>query len=517
MHHPTSDHPASAKNVAALAQELFAEGANFVAGRLVKGTSGRTHAVVDPATGEEVYTYELAGTADVDAAVAAARAAFPGWSGATPGERSDAMHRFAGVLDEKAEEFARLESLQCGKPLKLSREFDVPGSVDNAAFFAGAARHLQGQSAGEYSADHTSYVRREPIGVVGSIAPWNYPLQMAAWKVLPAIAAGNTIVLKPAELTPFTSLLFAQAATEAGLPDGVVNVISGAGRDAGEHLVGHPDVAMTSFTGSTGVGKRVAEIATATVKRIHLELGGKAPFVVFDDADLDAAVHGAVAGSLINTGQDCTAATRAYVQRPLYEAFVERTAALMETVRLGDPFADGTDLGPLISHAQRDRVAAFVDRARGYARVVTGGEAPGGELADGAYYRPTLIADAAQDSEAVQSEIFGPVLVVLPFDSDDEGIRLANDTPYGLAASAWSTNVFRANRATREIKAGCVWVNDHIPILSEMPHGGYKASGYGKDMSAYSFDEYTQIKHVMFDNTAVVRKDWHRTVFGDRP
>ncbi|MCX5530973.1 gamma-aminobutyraldehyde dehydrogenase [Streptomyces sp. NBC_00006] len=517
MHHPTSDHPASAKNVAALAQELFAEGANFVAGRLVKGTSGRTHAVVDPATGEEVYTYELAGTADVDAAVAAARAAFPGWSGATPGERSDAMHRFAGVLDEKAEEFARLESLQCGKPLKLSREFDVPGSVDNAAFFAGAARHLQGQSAGEYSADHTSYVRREPIGVVGSIAPWNYPLQMAAWKVLPAIAAGNTIVLKPAELTPFTSLLFAQAATEAGLPDGVVNVISGAGRDAGEHLVGHPDVAMTSFTGSTGVGKRVAEIATATVKRIHLELGGKAPFVVFDDADLDAAVHGAVAGALINTGQDCTAATRAYVQRPLYEAFVERTAALMETVRLGDPFADGTDLGPLISHAQRDRVAAFVDRARGYARVVTGGEAPGGDLADGAYYRPTLIADAAQDSEAVQSEIFGPVLVVLPFDSDDDGIRLANDTPYGLAASAWSTNVFRANRATREIKAGCVWVNDHIPILSEMPHGGYKASGYGKDMSAYSFDEYTQIKHVMFDNTAVVRKDWHRTVFGDRP
>ncbi|WP_327656618.1 gamma-aminobutyraldehyde dehydrogenase [Streptomyces sp. NBC_00483] len=517
MHHPTSDHPASAKNVAALAQELFAEGANFVAGRLVKGTSGRTHAVVDPATGEEVYTYELAGTADVDAAVVAARAAFPGWSGATPGERSDAMHRFAGVLDEKAEEFARLESLQCGKPLKLSREFDVPGSVDNAAFFAGAARHLQGQSAGEYSADHTSYVRREPIGVVGSIAPWNYPLQMAAWKVLPAIAAGNTIVLKPAELTPFTSLLFAQAATEAGLPDGVVNVISGAGRDAGEHLVGHPDVAMTSFTGSTGVGKRVAEIATATVKRIHLELGGKAPFVVFDDADLDAAVHGAVAGALINTGQDCTAATRAYVQRPLYEAFVEQTAALMETVRLGDPFADGTDLGPLISHAQRDRVAAFVDRARGYARVVTGGEAPGGELADGAYYRPTLIADAAQDSEAVQSEIFGPVLVVLPFDSDDDGIRLANDTPYGLAASAWSTNVFRANRATREIKAGCVWVNDHIPILSEMPHGGYKASGYGKDMSAYSFDEYTQIKHVMFDNTAVVRKDWHRTVFGDRP
>ncbi|WP_073950325.1 gamma-aminobutyraldehyde dehydrogenase [Streptomyces kebangsaanensis] len=498
------------------AQNRFADGAQYIAGRLTKGTSGRTHAVVDPATGEEVHTYELAGPDDVDAAVAAAREAFPGWAGATPGDRSDALHRFAEVLADRAEDFARAESLQCGKPLKLTREFDVPGTIDNAAFFAGAARHLQGQSAGEYSGDHTSYVRREPIGVVGSIAPWNYPLQMAAWKVLPAIAAGNTIVLKPAELTPLTSLLFAQAATEAGIPDGVINIVTGTGKEAGEHLVGHPDVAMVSFTGSTAVGKRVAEIATASVKRLHLELGGKAPFVVFDDADLEAAVNGAVAGALINTGQDCTAATRAYVQRPLYEEFVARTAALMETVRLGDPFAPGTDLGPLISHVHRDRVAGFVDRARAYARVVTGGEAPQGELKNGAYYRPTLIAGAAQDSEIVQSEIFGPVLVVLPFDSDDEGIRLANDTAYGLAASAWSRDVYRANRATREIKAGCVWVNDHIPIISEMPHGGSKQSGFGKDMSSYSFEEYTQIKHVMFDNTAVARKDWHRTIFGDR-
>ncbi|MCT9009719.1 gamma-aminobutyraldehyde dehydrogenase [Streptomyces rhizosphaerihabitans] len=499
------------------AQDRLADGAQYIGGRLTKGTSGRTHAVVNPATGEEVYTYELAGTADVDAAVAAARAAFPGWAGTTPGERSDALHRFAAVLAERAEEFAQAESLQCGKPLKLTREFDVPGTIDNTAFFAGAARHLQGQSAGEYSGDHTSYVRREPIGVVGSIAPWNYPLQMAAWKILPAIAAGNTIVLKPAELTPLTSLLFAEAATHAGIPDGVVNIVTGLGKEAGEHLVGHPDVAMTSFTGSTAVGKRVAEIATATVKRLHLELGGKAPFLVFDDADLEAAVHGAVAGSLINTGQDCTAATRAYVQRPLYEAFVERTGALMASVRVGDPFAPGTDLGPLISHAQRDRVAGFVERARGYARVVTGGEVPQGELKSGAYYAPTLVADAGQDSEIVQAEIFGPVLVVLPFDTDEEGIALANDTPYGLAASAWTRDVYRANRATREIKAGCVWVNDHIPIISEMPHGGYKASGFGKDMSAYSFEEYTQVKHVMFDNTAVARKDWHRTVFGDRP
>ncbi|ARI51960.1 gamma-aminobutyraldehyde dehydrogenase [Streptomyces sp. S8] len=497
-------------------QDRFAEGAQYIGGKLLPGTSGRHHDIVNPATGASVLRYELAGTDDVDAAVAAARAAFPGWSGATPGERSDALHRFAAVLAEQADDFAYAESLQCGKPLKLSIEFDVPGTVDNAAFFAGAARHLEGKAAAEYDGDHTSYVRREAIGVVGSIAPWNYPLQMAAWKILPAVAAGNTIVLKPAELTPLTSLMFAQAATEAGIPDGVINIVTGAGKEAGEHLVGHPDVVMTSFTGSTAVGKRVAEIATATVKRLHLELGGKAPFVVFDDADLEAAVHGAVAGSLINTGQDCTAATRAYVQRPLYDAFVRDVAALMETVRLGDPFAPTTDLGPLISHAQRDRVAAFVERARGYARVVTGGEAPGGELADGAFYRPTLIADAAQDSEVVQSEIFGPVLVVLPFDTDDEGIALANDTPYGLAASAWTRDLYRANRATREIQAGCVWVNDHIPILSEMPHGGYKASGFGKDMSAYSFEEYTQVKHVMYDNTAVVRKDWHRTIFGDR-
>lgn len=496
--------------------DRFADGAQYIGGRLRPGTSGDEHNVVDPATGESVYTYTLASTADVDDAVAAAKEAFPAWAGATPGERSDALHRFAGVLAEQAEDIAHVESLQCGKPIKLSTEFDVPGTVDNTAFFAGAARHLQGQSAGEYSGDHTSYVRREPIGVVGSIAPWNYPLQMAAWKILPAIAAGNTIVLKPAELTPLTSLMFAQAATEAGIPDGVVNIVNGAGRTAGEHLVGHPDVAMTSFTGSTPVGKRVAEIATSTVKRLHLELGGKAPFVVFDDADVEAAAHGAVAASLINTGQDCTAATRAYIQRPLFDAFVARVAELMESVRLGDPFDPSTDLGPLISHTQRDRVAGFVDRARGYATVVTGGEAPGGELTKGAYYRPTLITGAAQDSEIVQSEIFGPVLVALPFDSDDDGLRLANDTPYGLAASAWTRDVFRANRATREIKAGCVWVNDHIPIISEMPHGGYKASGFGKDMSAYSFEEYTQVKHVMYENTAVIRKDWHRTIFGDR-
>ncbi|MFH9493750.1 gamma-aminobutyraldehyde dehydrogenase [Streptomyces halstedii] len=498
------------------AADRFADGSQFIGGRPRSGTSGRHQDVVDPATGARVHRYETAGTADVDAAVAAARAAGPGWAGATPAERSGLLHRFAGVLDARAADLAYAESLQCGKPLKLSSGFDVPGTIDNTRFFAGAARRLEGTAAAEYSGDHTSCVRREPLGVVGSVAPWNYPLQMAAWKILPAIAAGNTVVLKPAEITPLTSLMFAQAATEAGIPDGVVNIVAGTGPDAGEHLVGHPDVRMISFTGSTDVGRRVAALAGSTVKRLHLELGGKAPFLVFDDADLDAAVHGAVAAALINSGQDCTAATRAYVQRPLYDAFVSGVAGLMETVRLGDPFDPATDLGPLVSHRHRDRVAGFVERARAYATVVTGGEAPGGELADGAYYRPTLITGAAQDSEAVRAEIFGPVLVVLPFDTDDEGIRLANDTPYGLAASAWSRGLYRANRATREIRAGCVWINDHIPVISEMPHGGYRASGYGKDMSSYSFEEYTQVKHVMYDTTAVARKDWHRTVFGDR-
>ncbi|MGK4583213.1 gamma-aminobutyraldehyde dehydrogenase [Kitasatospora sp. HPMI-4] len=497
-------------------------GAQYIAGRLTEGTGTEPFQVVNPADGSVVREVLLASAADVDAAVAAAKAALPEWAGATPGARSQALLKLAGVLAGRAEEFARVETAQTGKPIKLSTEFDVPGTIDNTSFFAGAARNLEGKAAGEYSGDHTSYVRREAIGVVGSVSPWNYPLQMAAWKILPAIAAGNTIVLKPAELTPLTSLMFAQACTEAGIPDGVVNVVTGAGRTAGERLVSHPDVAMVSFTGSTAVGRRVAELATATVKRTHLELGGKAPFVVFDDADLQAAVHGAVAGALINSGQDCTAATRAYVQRPLYQAFVAGVAELFETIRLGDPLNPQTDLGPLVSYTHRDRVAGFVERARSQgATVVTGGRAldkghDGTDLTLGAYYPPTLITGTAQDSEVVQGEIFGPVLVVLPFDSDEEGLRLANDTPYGLAASAWTGNVHRALRATREIAAGCVWVNDHIPILSEMPHGGYKSSGYGKDMSQYSLDEYTQVKHVMYDTTAVARKDWHRTVFGDR-
>ena len=486
---------------------------NHIGGTAGTG-SGPEQTVVDPATGEPVWTYRADDESGVAAAVAAARAALPQWSGATPAERSAALYALHAELDAVAEDLAQAETSQTGKPIRLSREFDVPGSVDNVAFFAGAARHLAGHASGEYSADHTSSIRREAIGVVGSVTPWNYPLQMAVWKVLPAIAAGNTIVLKPAEITPITSLMLAEACGRAGIPAGVVNVVNGPGPLTGEALIGSPHIAMTSFTGSTAVGRHIAGIAAANGTRLHLELGGKAPFVVFDDADLDAAIQGAVAASLINTGQDCTAATRAYVDRARFDDFVAGVAELMGRVRLGVPTDPDTDQGPLVSFRQRDKVAAMVERAvQAGARAVTGGRAPGGDLARGAYYEPTLVVDAEQKSEIVQEEVFGPVLVALPFDDDDEAIELANDTPFGLAASAWTTNVFRAQEASRRIQAGTVWVNDHIPIISEMPHGGMKASGYGKDMSTYSFEEYTQVKHVMADLTGVAAKPWHRTIF----
>ncbi|MVU76720.1 aldehyde dehydrogenase family protein [Nocardia sp. ET3-3] len=485
----------------------------FIGGASCSG-SGAPLSIIEPATGAEIASGAGANAADVEAAVSAARDAFGDWAARTPGARSDIMHEWARLLRERAGELAAVESANAGKPIRLASEFDVPGTIDNTAFFAGAARHLEGKASAEYSGDHTSSIRREPLGVIGSIAPWNYPLQMAAWKILPAVAAGNTVVLKPSELTPMSSLLFARAAVDAGVPPGVVNILTGTGGEAGQPLVEHPGVAMVSFTGSTGVGRRVAATAAGAVKRVHLELGGKAPFVVFDDADLEAAARGAVAGALINAGQDCTAATRAYVQRPLFEEFVGRVADLMDQVRLGPVSDPETDMGSLISRAHRDKVMGMVERAReSGAKIVRGGRIPDHTPEAGAYFEPTLITGAAQHSEIVQQEIFGPVLVVLPFDTDDEAIELANDTPYGLAASAWSRGVYRTQRASREIRAGCVWINDHIPIVSEMPHGGYKSSGFGKDMSAYAFDEYTNIKHVMSDITAVARKPWHEVIF----
>lgn len=477
-------------------------------------TGGGSFQIVDPATGAVVTQYARATNIDVDVAVASARAAFRGWATATPAERSAVLAKLAKLADEHAELLIAEEVSQTGKPVRLAREFDVPGSIDNIDFFAGAARHLEGKATAEYSGDHTSSIRREAIGVVATITPWNYPLQMAVWKVLPALAAGCTVVIKPCELTPLTTLTLARLATEAGLPPGVLNVVTGLGADVGTALAGHPGVDLVTFTGSTVVGRKVMSAAAVHGHRTQLELGGKAPFVVFDDADLDAAIQGAVAGSLINTGQDCTAATRAIVARSLYDDFVAGVAEVMGKIVVGDPHDPDTDLGPLISAAHRDKVAAMVSRAPAEGgRVVTGGTIP--DL-PGSFYRPTLVADVDERSEIYRDEVFGPVLTVRSFTDDDDALRQANDTEYGLAASAWTRDVYRAQRASREINAGCVWINDHIPIISEMPHGGVGASGFGKDMSDYSFEEYLTIKHVMSDITAVADKEWHRTVFKKR-
>jgi betaine-aldehyde dehydrogenase len=477
-------------------------------------TGGGLHQVINPANGAPVAEMALATSADVDRAVASARAALRGWATATPVERAGVLAKLAELVEASAEQIVAEEVSQTGKPVRLATEFDVPGSIDNISFFSGAARHLEGKATAEYSGDHTSSIRREAVGVVATITPWNYPLQMAVWKVLPALAAGCSVVIKPAELTPLTTLTLARLATEAGLPDGVFNVVTGAGGDVGTALAGHPDVDVVTFTGSTPVGRKVMAAAAVHGHRTQLELGGKAPFVVFDDADLNAAIQGAVAGSLINTGQDCTAATRAIVARDLYDDFVAGVAEVMSKMVVGDPQDPDTDLGPLISMAHRAKVAGMVERAPGQGgRVVTGGSAP--DL-PGSFYQPTLIADVEETSEIYRDEIFGPVLTVRSFTDDDDALRQANDTAFGLAASAWTRDVYRAQRASREINAGCVWINDHIPIISEMPHGGVGASGFGKDMSDYSLEEYLTIKHVMSDITGVADKEWHRTIFTKR-